>query len=171
MSDTNKISENIKKIVQQVKSDALKVLAIEAERSIRKNFDEGGRPKWTPRKRISKRQRGTNILVISGAMKNVIATQEGDKVVVRVNPLAREYAAIQNFGGAINMPGRNIKFREKKNKYGNTVSVFASSRHKRISKEVTSKPYQIKIPARPFMTIPEQDYQRILNAIKSQIKL
>ena len=170
MSDVNKILENIKKSVQTVKAGALKVLAVEAERSIRKNFDEGGRPKWTPRKRISKRQKGTNILVISGAMKNVIATAENDKVVVRVNPLAREYAAIQNFGGVINMPARTIKFREKKNA-GGKRTVFASSRHKKITKQVTTKPYAIKIPARPFMVIPAEDYTRILNAIKSQIKL
>ena len=167
MSDIDKISENIRKVIGAVKAGTLKVLAVEAERSIRHNFDEGGRPKWLPRKRISKRQKGTNILVISGAMKNVIAEAEGDKVTVRVNPLAREYAAVQNYGGTINMPARNLKFR--KNKTGKTV--FASSRHKRITKEVTSKPYQIKIPARPFMVIPEQDFQRILNAIKSQIKL
>ena len=170
MSDVNKILENIKKSVQTVKAGALKVLAVEAERSIRKNFDAGGRPKWQARKRISKRQKGTNILVISGAMKNVLASVDGDRVTVRVSPTARDYAEIQNSGGTINMPARAIKFREKKNA-GGTRTVFASSRHKKITKQVTTKPYAIKIPARPFMVIPAEDYTRILNAIKSQIKL
>ena len=168
MSEINNIENKLRQIIATVKSGALKVLAIEAERSIRKNFDAGGRPQWQQRKRISKRQKGTNILVITGNMKNVIATAEGDRVVVRVNPLAREYAAIQNFGGVINVPAREMKFRQSK-KTGKTV--FASSRHKKITKTATAKAHSIKIPARPYMVIPTQDYDRILNAIKTQIKL
>jgi len=70
------------------------------------------------------------------------------------------YAAIQNFGGTINMPARKmtIRLRTKKNKSGKTVTRFASKKHKKSTvSETTSKPYKIVIPPSPFMVLQEED--------------
>ncbi len=166
MSQVDKIILNLNSAVEDARRKSLKVVAIEGGRSIRKNFDEGGRPKWIPRKKISKKQKGTNILVISGRMKNVSETVESDRVVFKSNPLSRAYAAIQHFGGTISMPARKILMR--KTKSGRRV--FAKANHKRTT-EHQGKAYTVKIPARPWLTIPQMDFPRIFNAIKSAIKL
>lgn len=166
MSQVDKIILNLNSAVKDVQRKALKIVAIEGGRSIRKNFDDGGRPKWIARKRISKKQKGTNILVISGRMKNVSETVEADRVVFKSNPLARAYAAIQHFGGTISMPARKIRMRKVKS----GRMQFAKGSHKRTT-EHQGKAYTIKIPARPWLTIPQVDIPRIFNAIKSAIKL
>lgn len=146
----------------------MKSLAIQGEISIRANFDAGGRPPWTPRKHISKRQRGTNILVISGHMKNVSGTVNlGESCVpLKTDPRARPYARIQQEGGIIQMPARTLRFRRTKGRL-----LFAGARHKRIEKETVSHPYTITIPARPYMIIPPEDFPRITTAIQTAAKV
>lgn len=165
--EASELKSKINSIVENVKKQSLKVLAIEGEKSIAKNFEVGGRPSWKARKRISKKQRGRKLLVISGAMKNVRARVLSDRVQLVTDARARAYAKIQNEGGLINMPAREMKFR--KGKSGKTV--FASNEHKRISKTTSGKAYTIKIPARRYMVIPEEDFQRILEQLKSGIKI
>jgi len=173
LAELDTILKNANSIVAEIKRKALKTLAIEADISVQKNFDAHGRPPWTPRKRISKKQRKTNILVISGHMRLISATvdEAGGRVILRANPLARAYSAIQHFGGTINMPARNLKFRKVTAGRNKGRTVFAGGRHSRISKEVTSKPYTITIPPRPWMTVPASDYGRILSSIRMAVKI
>ena len=163
------LTQAVNEAVSKIKSGTLKTLAIEWRRSITKNFESGGRPGWEKRKKISKKQRGTNILVISGAMKNVSTVSDFSNYTIslKVDPRAKAYARIHNEGGTINMPARKLKFR--KNKSGRTV--FASSKHKRVSKETTGKAYVITIPKREYTNIPADDYPRIISAIKQQLQL
>lgn len=167
--NSEQISRAVNEAVGRIKSGTLKVLAVEWRRSIVRNFESGGRPKWTPRKKISKRQRGTKILVISGAMKNVSTVSDFGNYIInlKVDPRAKDYARIHNEGGTINMPARKLKFR--KNKSGRTV--FASSKNKRITKETTSRAYVVKIPKREYTNIPADDYPRIISALKQQLSL
>lgn len=155
-------------ITKQIVPRILKALAIEGEKSIRRNFEAGGRPKWIPRKRISKKQRGTNILVISGSLKNVVSKiNSGDNSVSLItNPRARAYARIQQEGGTIDMPARNIRFRKSKGRI-----VFASHRHKNIHHETMGRAYQIKIPARPYLIIPPEDYPGIVKVLQAAVRV
>lgn len=164
MSDLSQIEKLLKDKIVEIKQNTLKACAIEWRRTITKNFESKGRPIWAARKRISKRQRGTNILVISGAMKNVstVPDFESSSVILKVDPRARAYAKIHNEGGVINMPARNLKFR--KNKKGRTV--FASSSHKKIIKETTGKAYRITIPKREYTNVPQDDFPRWVSTIK-----
>lgn len=167
--DSAQLNNAINQAIVKIKSGTIKVLAVEWRRSIIGNFNAGGRPPWTPRKSISKKQRGTNILVISGAMKNVstIPDVASLQVTLKVDPRARAYARIHNEGGTINMPARELKFR--KNKSGRTV--FASSSHKKISKQTIGKAHIIKIPQREYTNIPQEDFPRIVSAIKQGLSL
>lgn len=170
MSGFNDIERNLKQVLTEIKGKALKVLAVEAEKSIKMNFEAGGRPeKWEPRKHISKRQRGRKLLVISGNLSNVTAEidEYNNRVVIKTNPLASAYARIHQEGGVINMPARELKFRKKRT--GETV--FAGRRHKKITKMKQIKPYKITIPARPYLVIPTSDFGRIKAAILKAIKI
>lgn len=166
--ETGDLKSKIEQAVKQVSRQILPVLQIEALKSIRKNFEVGGRPKWTPRAKISRRQKGRKILVITGNLSNVGANIDYPQNIISITPnsLAQRYTRIHQEGGIINMPARKIKFRRKTGK-----SVFASSGHKRITKETLSKSYIIKIPARPYMVIPPEDFPRILNAVKIGVKI
>jgi len=162
----NEINSNLKPAI-------LNVFAVEWEKSVKMNFVAGGRPgKWKPRKKISKRQRGTNLMVISGALKNYRATVElsDSQVILVSDPRAREYAEIHDKGGVIQIPSRTVRHRVKKYKDGKKRTVFASSKHKRAT-ETQTKAYIIVIPKREHTNIPESDVPRILNAVKQVIKI
>lgn len=165
MSSFREIEKALQEKLQSIKSNTLKACAIEWRRTITKNFETGGRPAWQARKRISKKQKGTKLMVISGALKNVSTVPDTalSIVTLKIDPRARAYAKIHNEGGVINMPARALKFR--KNKSGRTV--FASSAHKKITKETTGKAYIIKMPKREYTNVPQEDFNtRWLSTIK-----
>lgn len=153
----------------KVKVKALNVLEIEGPKIIKRNFASGGRPvKWKPRKSVSKKQKGTKLMVVSGNLSNVSAVKnEADSSVTLItNQLARAYARIHQEGGIINQPARVLRFRIKKYKSGLKRTVFASSKHKKIIKETLSKSYQIKMPARPYLVIPPDELNRVIKLIR-----
>jgi len=154
--NSNEIVNKLNKYIAEKKSATKKVLLIEGEKSIQMNFDAGGRPTaWQQRKRISKRQRGTNILVISGALKNVRGLETEFGIKLTTDPRASKYARIQNEGGIINRSAGKVRIYKGR---------FARKGAKRY-KEVPAKAGVIKIPARRVMIIPQSDYSRILNAV------
>lgn len=146
-------------ILREKINRALGILEIEGQKSIKRNFELGGRPPWPK----SKKKSGKT-LIMSGNLSNVLVTRNDAErsVTFTSNPLARAYARIHQEGGTINMPARQLKFR--KNKTGRTV--FASRKHKRIVKETTSKPHTVRIPARPYMVIPMEDIEKITQLIE-----
>lgn len=165
----NKLNNFVGKTPETV----VKVLAVEWEKTVRKNFDAGGRPqKWEPRKRISKRQKGTNILVITGALKNyrAIIDHSSHTISLTPDPRARAYAKIHNEGGEINVPARQIRHRVKTYKSGRKRTVFASAKHKN-AKSTMTKAYKIVIPKRHHTNIPPEDRDRIIKTIKQALNL
>lgn len=166
------IENKLNQFIIQIKPGIIKVIGIEWERTVKKNFESGGRPKWEPRKKISKKQKGKNILVISGALKNYITTVNVTESTVTLSPdpRARVYAKIHDKGGVINMPAGTKRFRNKKTKSGKTRSVFASKRHKQFE-EKQIKSYKITIPKREHTNIPQEDIPRWVTAIKQLIRL
>lgn len=158
MSNETEIKKFLEDSIKQIRSRALSIIEIEAKKSIKKNFQAGGRPnKWKPSKK-NKKTRGTKTLVVSGNLSNVSAVKnvEAGTVTLRSNPLAKAYARIHQEGGRINHPSRPVKHRRTKS--GRTV--FASSRHKRITGKTMTKPYTVRMPARPYMVIPESDIRK-----------
>lgn len=168
----------IDKAIPEITRGVVKACAIEWRKTVHKNFESKGRPSWPSRKKISKRQRGTNILVISGALKNVSTVPDLtlNKVTLSADPRAKAYAQIQNEGGTIDMPAREIRFRNKRtggkgeDGKSTTRSVFASSKQK-ASKTVMGKAYSIRIPARQFTNVPQEDFPRWVSTMKKIIKL
>lgn len=154
-----------------IKTNALKALEIEAVRSIQKNFEAGGRPKWISSKKKGK-LKGTKTLRVSGALSEVSAVRDDNAgtVTLITSPDARAYARIHQEGGTINHPGGSRARRKKRD----GKSVFAKKNRDtgRANKvDVSfSKPYKIIIPPRPYLVIPKEDHQGIINAVVSRIK-
>lgn len=156
----------IEDYIDQIKRKALIVIEAEALKSVRTNFEQGGRPKWIPSRKSGK-TKGTKTLVVSGNLSNIGSEIDiaGSKVTLMPNPLARVYARIQHEGGTISMKPRTMARRTKKD----GRSVFASkNRELKRAKQIDvsfSKAYTIKIPARPYLIIPPEDYPRIVESV------
>ena len=147
---------------------ALTIIEIEAQKSIKKNFEVGGRPTpWKPSKK-SKKNRGTKTLVVTGALSSPSAVRNDDEgsVTLITNPLTRAYARIHQEGGTIYHSARLLRFRKKTYKDKSSRIVFAGAKHKRIVKTVTSKPYVVTMPARPYMVIPQEDINHMIKLIE-----
>lgn len=167
----DQINNKIQEFITKAKAVSLKRIELEALNSIRKNFEAGGRPKWQPSVKKGK-TKGTKTLVVSGNLSNVGSNIDysGSQVVLTSNPLARPYARIHQEGGTINRKASTQARRTKRD----GRSVFASKKRdtgKANKVDVSfSKPYQIKIPPRPYLIIPPEDYERILKAVATEIK-
>ncbi len=158
-------------LIEKAKIKALNIIAVEAGKAIRKNFEQGGRPdSWKPSIKKGK-LKGTKTLVVTGNLSNVGINIDKDKsqVIITTNPLSRAYARVQQEGGSIDMPARVQKFRKKNYKNGSSRTVFASSKHARITAVKTFKPYKINIPARPYMIIPQADIDTMTAKITENI--
>lgn len=170
MSSANEVENNLRRVIQEVKSTALKVIEIEALRSIQKNFESGGRPKWKPSKKKGK-LKGTKTLVVTGALREVSAVKDeaASSVTLITSPDSRAYARIQHEGGTINIPPRTMARRTKKD----GRSVFAKkNRELKRAKQIDvsfSKAHTIEIPPRPFLVIPPEDFPGIVEAIKRAV--
>jgi phage gpG-like protein len=152
---------------------ALTILEVAALRSIKKNFEMAGRPKWDTSSRYMRKKlaRGGKPLVKTGNLSNVLAVSNEAELSVTLmsNPLARAYARIHQEGGTISHPAHTLRFRVKRYKGGAKRTVFASDKHKRISKETVSKPYVIHMKARPYMVIPPDDLSAIAQKIQKEM--
>lgn len=171
MSSIQEIQSKLNSVIQVIRITGLKAIEIEASRSIQKNFESGGRPKWKRSKKKGK-LKGTNTLMVSGALSRVSAVRNDASSTVTLSPSAdaRAYARIHQEGGTINMPPRTMARRTKRD----GRSVFAKKNRdtgKRKKVDVSfSKGYQIKIPARPYLTFDDSGKREILNAVADKIK-
>ncbi len=96
MSSANELENNLRRVIQEVKSTALKVIEIKALRSIQKNFESSGRQKWIALK-IKGKVKGTKTLVVTGALREVSAVKDeaASSVTLITSPDSRAYARIQ----------------------------------------------------------------------------
>ena len=163
----NEIGRELTRIMKEYPERALKVLQIEGRRSIDKNFEEGGRPRWIPSQKIRSKKvrtrRGNKTLIDSGKLRRVRVAIESNRVVIFPDPLTRAYAQIHQDGVEYVREARTRK-RNVRNKR------YARDSRKRGVEEVRIKSHRVVIPARPFMTIPEEDYGRILSAVGKSLR-
>ncbi len=137
-------------------------LVTSTQRHFEKEKGPTGRwPALSPRtaeKRIGKRRRGTaNMLRVSGRLYSSIVG-ESDQTEARVGTNV-VYAAIHQFGGAIDMHARSQQAHFSTGK-GRKKFVKASAKRK-TSRWITIGAHQVKIPARPFLYLDDQDAKEI----------
>jgi phage gpG-like protein len=172
--DLTEAENKILNLVNTLKTPILDVLAIEWRRTVIKNFDAGGRPKWDTSSRYMRKKlsHGGKVLIISGNLRNYsYAVNPSESCVVMTsNPAARDYAEIQNEGGIIHIPAHTIRHRKVTSGKNAGRTVFASSKHKKFT-ETQTKAYDIVIPSRVQYNIPPEDFPRIVGAIKQLLNL
>lgn len=170
ITNEQEVKQFIDKSYKAFRQRALTIVEIEAQRSIKTNFEVGGRPiKWKPSKK-NKKTRGTKTLVVTGALSSPSAVRDDSEgsVTLITNPLTRAYARIHQEGGTIHHPSRPVRFRIKTYKDKSSRTVFASAKHKRISKVTMTKSYTVTMPARPYMVIPDEDISMWIKRIEGK---
>lgn len=189
-SISTQIDNAINKIVQD-NTDIRPILAKIAaliNKSILKNFAEGGRwdgkgtdlfsggsYKWKPLARSTiknYRKKGYDLVPTlnrRGDLRRTISvvTAGRNSILISANS---EYAAIHNYGGTIEIQGGEYeaKWKVKKNKAGNYTYKFAKKKDNAknvISRKFKRKSRQLIMPARPFLTLTENDVEEIISKL------
>ena len=156
--------ENMRPLMQRI--------AGTLEHETEANFAAQGRPSWAPlskatiAKRLKRNNGGSTLKILQdrGILASSISTAYGsDYAQIGVGGAARHYAAIHQFGGTIEGAPQSRKTRLRTDARGNLVrqgtegrakgrATFAKDSHKRARESWnTSGPYQIEIPARPYL--------------------
>lgn len=134
--------------------------------SVDRNFESEGRPAWKPVRPATARSKAkaghSKILMWSGHLaRSVVFKVAGRTVVLGSN---EPHARIHQEGGVIQRQGREGTVRLRTDTKGrllrqgqegrkSRLAVFASGSHKRaVERAFTHGAYQIRIPARPFLT-------------------
>lgn len=129
--------------------------------SVRLNFIAGGRPNtWQPL--VS----GTPSHLIDTGMlfKSLQMTSDGFSATVFVDTNEIPYAAIHNFGGVINVAGRQkVSFEQRRYTGGFKKGQFMKGKVAKAGHE--TKAFKINMPQRQFMLFQEEDKEWILQKI------
>ncbi len=123
--------------------------------SVARNFKDGGRPvRWKPSARAAA---GGKTLIDTARLKNSMTMRAGRRHVAVGTNVA--YAAIHQFGGRIN---KTVAVRAHRRLlvqvFGHKVTV------RRVRVRAHSRKMDIKIPARPFLMVQDED-KRIMRRI------
>lgn len=166
-----KAAEQLREAAQKL-ADArplFRALAGMLEAETEANFAAEGRPSWVPlaastRAERLKRNKGSNVLKIlqdSGILAASISSAYGpDFAQVGAGGAAKDYAAIQQFGGTIERAAHSVKTRLRTDAKGSLVrqatnknlAVFAKDTHKRARESWhTVEAYRVQVPARPYL--------------------
>lgn len=164
MSDNSVVGELLNNL--RNKRSLIKSISQDMLAAVRRNFEEEGRPRWTPLSKRTIRERTRlrywpgKILVRSGQLlRSIQAQATEDTAIVSTN---KPYAALHNYGGRINLAARSsttVMNRGKGGKWkkskGNTGQGY------------TYKAVSIVVPKREFMVLTDQDRERINERIKN----
>lgn len=141
----------------KLRINMLKILELEAKKSINLNFRTGGHGRWDAKSRPD----GRAILTgRTGRLQRTVSVFRNDKALSIILGSNLPYSQIHNEGGVIQRKAGTIKLR--KTKKGNR---FASYKHKRAVRTVSRRAYSIRIPKREFLVIFPEDIPRINKAL------
>jgi phage gpG-like protein len=171
-------AELMRRIENPDYSSILAEIQNDVRTSIDLNFSAGGRygnglfggggNKWLPSKRAQKQQGQT--LLDTGRLVSSIqvrVNQNGNDIEI-IAGSNLPYAAIHNFGGVISRSPRSSLTVQKRYTRGPNKGKFKkmSEREKsKIGKGHTFGAYQIKMPARPYLVLQDEDIKVILERI------
>ena len=114
-------------------------------------------PAYLKRKRKNK----DKILQLDGYLKNTLRYQlAGNELLFGSN---RVYAAMQHYGGTIDMPARSQEAYFKRDRSGNVGQRFTKKAQSNFAQRVTIGAYTIEIPARPWLGTSTSDDSELLN--------
>ncbi len=191
-------SEQIQQIVNKITQKGsnlepilVKIAAL-VNKAILKNFAEGGRwdgkgtdlfsggsYKWKPLAKSTiknYRKKGFDLeptLNRRGDLRRSISVVVSGRNSILISANS-EYAAIHNYGGTIEIQGgeSEAKWKVKKNKAGNYTYKFAKKQDNAknvISRKFKRKSRQLIMPARPFLTLTENDIEEIIKKLTTYL--
>jgi len=132
-------------------------------KSVQDNFEQGRSPDgvpWKPSRRAIKQ--GGKTLLDTGLLRDSLSKRvERDQVVVGVG---REYAAIHQFGGSINIKGHTRKLRFRISRTGQ--SRFAKKSKANFEQDTTVRARTITMPARPYLGVRPADWPKIEDILR-----
>lgn len=138
------------------------------------NFSAQGRPGWKPlsENTIAERQRlgywPGRILQRTGELvTSITAESDANRALVGTNKI---YAAILNFGGEIMQAARSSLFTRNRSK-GGKFAHGTGIKAKGGAGKITFGQRLIKIPGRAFMMLSPRGIEKILEAVKSFLKV
>ncbi|ROL55814.1 hypothetical protein D9V84_10400 [Bacteroidetes/Chlorobi group bacterium Naka2016] len=123
----------------------------------------GGTQKWQKSKRAIKQNGQT--LSDTGRLASsiqVIVSQQGNSLKIQAGSNL-PYAAIHNFGGVIHVPARSRLYVQNRYVRGGKKGKFKKGTT--FGQGSTTKAYTIKIPARPYLVLQDDDIVEILKHI------
>lgn len=127
----------------------------------------GGTQKWQKSQRAIKQ--GGQTLSDTGRLASsiqVIVSQQGSSLNIQAGSNL-VYAAIHNFGGLINIPARSRLYVQKRYTRGPKKGKFKKGTT--FGQGYTTKAYTIKMPARPYLVLQNEDIVQILKLITEKI--
>lgn len=164
MSDNSVIQELLSNL--RNKRSLIKSISQDMLAAVRRNFEEEGRPRWTPLSKRTIRERTRlrywpgKILVRSGQLlRSIQAQATEDTAIVSTN---KPYAALHNYGGTVNLGARTSTTAMKRSKSGKWKKSKGNT-----GQGYTYKAVSIVVPKREFMVLTDQDRERINERIKN----
>ncbi|MFA7238728.1 MAG: phage virion morphogenesis protein [Sulfuricellaceae bacterium] len=172
--DLTPADEKFKSVLQVLgrNPSLMQQIAQTLEHEAEANFAAQGRPEWTDLASSTKaarlkRNKGSSVLQIlsdRGTLGASLSTGYGDNfALVGAGGAAKDYAAIQQIGGDIEIPAQSRKIRLRTDRKGNllrqgdegkkkNLAVFAKESHKLARESWSEVPaHGIHIPARPYL--------------------
>lgn len=137
--------------------------------AVEENFAQQGRPAWMGWSPAYARKRhGGKILQKSGRLAaSITQYSTNDEATVGTNV---KYARIHQEGGEISIAARSQKAYYRQNKDGSLNHRFAKKSQANFEQWNTIGAYKIKMPARPFLHLTEDDVERMENTAEQYLK-
>ena len=137
--------------------------------AVEENFAQQGRPAWMGWSPNYARQRqGGKILQKSGRLASSITSfSTNDEATVGTNV---KYARIHQEGGEIKIAARSQKAYHRQNKDGSIGNRFVKKSRANFEQWNTIGAYKIKMPARPFLHLTDDDVGRMEDTAEQYLK-
>lgn len=158
--DVTDFSKNLGDFIKKLENrEALmREMAAAMGDAVEENFRSEGRPAWAGwSPRYAKTRQGGKILQKSGRLATSINQHsDNDSATVGTNV---KYARIHQEGGTINQRARKQTVHFRQDKHGNVGKQFVKKSRSNFAQTVAVAAYKIKMPARPFLHLTEQDVE------------
>jgi phage virion morphogenesis protein len=137
--------------------------------AVEENFKNEGRPAWMGWSPAYARKRaGGKILQRSGRLaSSIVQSSDNDGATVGTNVV---YARIHQEGGTIKRKARNQDLHFRQSKSGQVGNRFVKKSQANFVQTVAVGAYNIKMPARPFLHLTEQDIDGMESTAESYFK-
>lgn len=157
-SNISQIQSRLNSVINRIRLTALKTLEIEGKKSIQLNFIGQGRPKWKPKAINDGRAILTGKTARLQSQVNVVRNDTTNTITIGS---ALPYSKIQQEGGKITITPKMRKFFWAK---------FKETKNPQWKGLALTKKTTINIPARPYLVIPNNDFDRIKRSVETGVK-